>query len=531
MHHPHGSGPPRRAKKYHASSSLVAGFLFLFEAALPCPVCAQGTPQPQRAGEVVRVVPAVNIARGNQQLPAAAQVAVQWEDVVKTERMARARVRLDDGSILNVGSESNLRIESHDAPAQRTELELLYGRVRAKVVKSTQPDPSFRIRSPIGVVGVVGTHFWVSLVGDYMDVLCLEGTVTVRSMDAQIPGQAILRAGDFIRVERSTPLPSPTKAPPEKLQEAIDETDVPAGPLEWSRAEVSWPPAGCGEGVRLQVRAWMKETREGKEVETPVGDDLVSGYLTLGGASIAVEGGEAVLSVPPAEQLPTGAFTPRGKTTPLPTKIWQPKKLVAGEGWRSPRAVFTGSAFYVLGPMNGGQPQFFFGKAPAALLWTGSCGAGFLAPMLPGHEYEVALKISGAEVARGRMNLISVGYRMPSPPAAMKGQTSSFGVDLLGLENLAAFTQGRPVVVTTITNNTPVILGNLRSATRGARVLGQTIVYAVGAGNVDAIGGMHLDGSGRGLQAGPFVLGVENRLDSFLEEPRTPLTVTAAPKK
>ena len=479
----------------------------------------------------MRVVPAVNIARGNQQLPAAAQTPVLWQDVVKTERTARARVRLDDGSVLNVGSESSLRIESHDAPAQRTELELLYGRVRAKVVKSAQPDPGFRIRSPIGVVGVVGTHLWVSVSADYMDVLSLEGSVWVRSTEDTVQGQTTLLAGEFTRVRRGVAPTPPVKASPEKIHDAVEETDIPAGPLEWSRAEVSWPPAGCGEGVSLQVRAWAKQTREGMEIESPVEADLISGSLALGGASITVDGGEALLPVAPAGELPSGSFTPRGSAAAVPTKIWEPLRLLAGEGWRSPRAVFTGSAFYVLGPMKGGQPQFFFEKTPAALLWAGTCGAGFLAPTLPGHEYEVALKISGAEAARGKMNLISVAYRMPMPPATRKGQTSSFGVDLLGLEHLAALTQGRPVIVTTIVNNTPAILGNLKSETRGAQVMGQAIVFPIGAGNVDASGGVHLDGAGRGLQAGAFLLGVENKLDSSLQEPRTAMPPVAATPK
>ena len=505
---------------------LPGALFFLIGLALPCLGSTQAPSH--RAGEVVRVVPVVHIARNSQQLSAAARTPVLWQDVVETARYARARVRLDDGSVLNVGSESSLRIVTHDAPAQRSELELQYGRLRAKVVKLGRPDPLFRIRSPIAVVGVVGTHFWIGQDPDFMDVLCLEGSVWVRSADQSIEGQVTLLGGEMTRVRRGAAPTPPVKASPEQIHHAVQETDISPGPLDWSRAEVSWPPAGCGEDVSLQVRAWVKQTREGKQVESPVDADLVSGTLLLGGQSIMVDGGEASLSFASTGEPPSGSFTPRGAAAAVPTKIWEPQQLVAGEGWRSPRATFTGSAFYVLGPMQGGQPQFFFGEAPAALLWIGNCGAGFLAPMLPGREYEVALKISGAEAARGKMNLISVTYRMATPPTVMKGKTSNFGVDLMGLENLAPLTQGRPVIVTTIVNNTPAILGDLKSPTRGAKVTGETIVYSIGADNVDARGGAHLDGSGRGRQAGEFLLGVEHKLDSSLQEPRTAMAAVAA---
>jgi len=72
---------------------------------------------------------------------------------------ARARIALDDGSVLNVGSESSMKIVKHDAGAQQTELELTYGKLRTQAQKIAKPDGKFEVRTPAGVAGVVGTDF------------------------------------------------------------------------------------------------------------------------------------------------------------------------------------------------------------------------------------------------------------------------------------------------------------------------------------------------------------------------------------
>jgi len=90
----------------------------------------------QRAGEVSRVIPAVNIARSGKTITASAKTAVDWQDLVNTQVNARARIALDDGSVLNVGSESSMKVVKHDAGAQQTELELTYGKLRTQAQRS-----------------------------------------------------------------------------------------------------------------------------------------------------------------------------------------------------------------------------------------------------------------------------------------------------------------------------------------------------------------------------------------------------------
>src|SRR5277367_369749 len=143
---------------------------------IPADVVAQTT-QPQHAGKLTAVLPVVNVIRGPQQTPASTSEAVYWGDVINTGHLARARVALDDGSVLSVGSDSNLTVTKHDGGAQQTELDLNYGRVRAKAVKQTKPGASFQIRTPTGVAGVVGTDFFLAFENYVTRIVVFEGKV------------------------------------------------------------------------------------------------------------------------------------------------------------------------------------------------------------------------------------------------------------------------------------------------------------------------------------------------------------------
>jgi hypothetical protein len=162
----------------HPFTSLVA-LLACLMLAIPMDVAAQAgqATQAQHAGKLTAVLPVVNVIRGPQQTPASTSEAVYWGDVINTGHLARARVALDDGSVLSVGSDSNLTVTKHDGGAQQTELDLNYGRVRAKAVKQVKPNASFQIRTPTGVAGVVGTDFALDSQGDTTRIVVYEGKV------------------------------------------------------------------------------------------------------------------------------------------------------------------------------------------------------------------------------------------------------------------------------------------------------------------------------------------------------------------
>lgn len=199
----------------------------LLSLAIVVPADIWATPQTagQRAGEVSRVIPAVSIARGSQTITASPKSAVNWQDLVNTQVNARVRIALEDGSVLNVGSESSMRVVKHDSGAQQTELELTYGKLRTQAQKVARPDGKFEVRTAAGVAGVVGTDFYVGYENNTMFVIVFEGFVRVCNLAGIC---VVLKAGQMTSVrngDNSGPLP-PVQAALDMLVAAGKDTDV-----------------------------------------------------------------------------------------------------------------------------------------------------------------------------------------------------------------------------------------------------------------------------------------------------------------
>ena len=110
---------------------LIAAVLCLFLSPLPA-FCAPG----DHAGQINALVPAAS----RNSAPAKVRDDLQWNDLLQTGSSGRLRAGLADGSILSLGSSSELRVVQHDAASQQTSLEVNFGKVRSKVVKITQPN-------------------------------------------------------------------------------------------------------------------------------------------------------------------------------------------------------------------------------------------------------------------------------------------------------------------------------------------------------------------------------------------------------
>ncbi len=178
----------------------------------------------QRAGQISRAIPDVAIARGTQQLPAPVKTLVDWGDAVKTGDGGRARVALDDGSVLNVGSSSTLTVTQHNAAAQQTQIELTYGRMRSQVVKQSKPNAKFEIHTPVGVAGVVGTDFFLGFMNGLFQIIVYEGHVKFCNLDGICVD---VLAGQIATIRDGHQAPEqPGQATPSELTEAANATSV-----------------------------------------------------------------------------------------------------------------------------------------------------------------------------------------------------------------------------------------------------------------------------------------------------------------
>jgi ferric-dicitrate binding protein FerR (iron transport regulator) len=199
--------------------------------AIAIPLDIFGEPQTgaQRAGEVSRVIPAVSIARGSKALTASPKTVVDWQDVVNTQANARARVALDDGSVLNLGADSSVRIVQHDAGAQQTDLEISIGKMRSQAQKITQPNGKFEVHTPAGVAGVVGTDFYVGYENNVMNVIVFDGMVRV----CNLAGVCVMVKAGQIATVRNGDSSSPVvnQASLQTITDAINSTllDKPTG--------------------------------------------------------------------------------------------------------------------------------------------------------------------------------------------------------------------------------------------------------------------------------------------------------------
>jgi hypothetical protein len=155
--------------------SSLSTVLSVFLAAFP----AWGSPPDQTAGVVGVVIP--NATRNSQ--PVAAKTSLQWNDLLQTNAKGRLRANLTDGSILSLGSNSQLKVLQHDAKSQQTAIDLDYGKLRNQVVKITQPGGKYEVRTPNTVIGVIGTDFYVAYSNNQTVVICYDGVISVTPLN------------------------------------------------------------------------------------------------------------------------------------------------------------------------------------------------------------------------------------------------------------------------------------------------------------------------------------------------------------
>ena len=204
--------------------ALALAFLLSLLMAVPADISAEPQASGQKAGEIARLIPAVSIARGSKTLNASAKTAVDWLDVVNTKADGRARIALEDGSVLNVGSDSSVKVVMHDSGAQQTNLELAYGKLRTQAQKISKPDGKFEVHTAAGVAGVVGTDFYVGYENNVMNVVAYEGSVRVCNLAGVC---VLLKAGQMTNVRNDNSAPAePTQAPLNLLVMDSKETTV-----------------------------------------------------------------------------------------------------------------------------------------------------------------------------------------------------------------------------------------------------------------------------------------------------------------
>lgn len=179
-------------------------------------------PAAQEAGQIAALLPA-GMLNNN---PAKVKQVVAWNDDLKTDKTGRMRVGLKDGSILSLGSDSELKVVQHDAASQQTELQLNYGRLRSRVVSLTKTGSKFEVRTPTAVAGVIGTDFFLNqMPNGALQLIVYSGHVKLTGLGA-LAGQTVtVPAGQMVETN-SNSIGTPQPTPNGVQQDSIASTSV-----------------------------------------------------------------------------------------------------------------------------------------------------------------------------------------------------------------------------------------------------------------------------------------------------------------
>jgi len=130
-----------------------------------------------KAGSITAIVPTDYILRGTSKTAAAKGSVVNIGDIISSEPLGRARIVLEDGSILNLGSSSQITIKDLNVQSRQTTIELGVGRIRSQVARLTGGNAAWEVRTSTAICGVLGTDFYVEADAQRTRLIVYEGSV------------------------------------------------------------------------------------------------------------------------------------------------------------------------------------------------------------------------------------------------------------------------------------------------------------------------------------------------------------------
>jgi len=165
-------------------------------------------------------------------------------DIMSTGQTGRLQIVLSDGSLLNLGPGSTLRIVKYQPQPHQAAIELSAGHLRAWVVKLSESSSSWSVQTPTAMAEVVGTDLIVEAQPHATTVYGIEGLISVRNIDPTVNGHVILYPGQFTSVAPRAVPTDPQPVASSVLQSQIDQTSV--GPPEPLGPRGAMPAPGTG---------------------------------------------------------------------------------------------------------------------------------------------------------------------------------------------------------------------------------------------------------------------------------------------
>lgn len=169
-----------------------------------------------RAGQVAAVLGSMHVERSVGEIPLRVGDRLQVGDRLRTRGGDRAKIVLADDAVIDLGSDTELLIESRHSEADTGEGEsvliLIAGRIRAIAPPPTGPAGRFEVETP-AAVAFRGNDFVISYdpAAETSQVTAIDGGVSVAGKVGVVGGVVVLEPGSGTEVRKgrlpATPQP------------------------------------------------------------------------------------------------------------------------------------------------------------------------------------------------------------------------------------------------------------------------------------------------------------------------------------
>ncbi len=159
-------------------------------------------------GSVVAVRGAVFVESDGSLQPLRANAPIRSGDAIVSDQ-GKARIALDDGSVISVGEHARVWIRryEHQAGKVKARLALVSGALRLLVAR-VAPDGNFEVESETAVAAVRGTEWLMEATPEQTAVALMSGAVAVSARDHPEARVVLQSAGEGTDVRRGSP-PTP----------------------------------------------------------------------------------------------------------------------------------------------------------------------------------------------------------------------------------------------------------------------------------------------------------------------------------
>jgi hypothetical protein len=176
-------------------------------------------------GTITAATGSVTVERTDNQIAASSGFKLQQKDIIRTADDARAQLRFKDGTVITMGRESELDIQTFlydEANAAKSEVRFgaAKGALRAVTGQVGRANPDrFKMQTRTATIGIRGTQFLMNIQPENETIACTQGAIVVESEG----GSVEVPAGQLTRAQAGQPPTPPVPYTPEEVESLASE--------------------------------------------------------------------------------------------------------------------------------------------------------------------------------------------------------------------------------------------------------------------------------------------------------------------